>query len=103
MRTHFFDFPGAVGEIKDFKKADMMICSDKLRVKQVLMNLFSNAIKFTKEGNVRIICQYVKGTSYSYVQNSSREGAQVKDWAEEFIQFHHKDEESACIDKVFEQ
>jgi signal transduction histidine kinase len=34
----------------------MMVRSDKLRVKQVLMNLFSNAIKFTKEGDVRIIC-----------------------------------------------
>lgn len=80
-----------------------MVRSDKLRVKQVLMNLFSNAIKFTKEGDVRIICQYVKGTSNCYVGDTSVESQLAKDRAAQFIQFHFKDEADACIDKVFEQ
>jgi signal transduction histidine kinase len=39
-----------------------MIDSDEKRIKQVLMNLQSNALKFTKEGGtIRIICEYIRG------------------------------------------
>jgi CheY-like chemotaxis protein len=44
----------------------MMVQSDQLRIKQVLTNLFSNAIKYTKDdGKVSIVCQYVVGSKYS--------------------------------------
>ena len=39
-----------------------MIESDEKRIKQVLMNLQSNALKFTKEsGKIRIICEFIRG------------------------------------------
>lgn len=38
-----------------------MICSEEKRIKQVLINLQSNAIKFTKEGGyVKIVVEYIK-------------------------------------------
>ena len=42
--------------------SSMIIETDQLRFKQVLMNLFSNSIKYTKNGaSVDIVCQYVNG------------------------------------------
>jgi signal transduction histidine kinase len=39
-----------------------MINSDEKRIKQVLMNLQSNALKFTREyGEIQIYCEYIKG------------------------------------------
>ena len=41
----------------------MIVNSDEMRIKQILLNLQSNAIKFTKVGGqkVHVICQYIKG------------------------------------------
>lgn len=88
------------------KKLNMMIRSDKLKVKQVLMNLFSNAIKYTKEnGNVRIVCQYVKGVTCPEVVednvSANDQFTYAKNRAAKFIKFHHKDEEFASLNKVF--
>lgn len=38
-----------------------MVCSEEKRIKQILMNLQSNALKFTKEsGDIRIIVEFIK-------------------------------------------
>lgn len=41
---------------------NLIIDSDEKRIKQVLINLQSNALKFTKEnGSITITCEYVRG------------------------------------------
>ena len=38
----------------------IIICSDKLRIQQILLNLISNALKFSFSGNqVAITCKYI--------------------------------------------
>lgn len=38
----------------DIEKHEYTLCSDERRLKQVLMNLVSNGLKFTLEGGVKI-------------------------------------------------
>ena len=38
------------------------ILADPLRLKQLLMNLVTNAIKFTRQGEVRIVCRLLKSS-----------------------------------------
>ena len=41
---------------------NLMILSDEKRIKQIIMNLQSNALKFTKPGgHVFIQCSFIKG------------------------------------------
>lgn len=72
LLSEFFNFPLKDSISKNYKKYDIVpvddmntyVCSEEKRIKQVLMNLQSNAIKFTKEGGVvRIICEFIKKSS----------------------------------------
>jgi len=44
---------------------DIFINADKIRINQVLDNLLTNAIKFTKEGIVSISTKYKKGENHT--------------------------------------
>ena len=44
-------------EFVNIDSSNAMICSDEQRIKQVLLGLQSNAIKFTKEGEIKIRVQ----------------------------------------------
>ena len=57
VMTHFYGF-SPKSSAKNSEQ-DMLVNTDKLRLKQIVMNLYSNALKFTKDnGSIHIICQY---------------------------------------------
>ena len=65
LTTEFAGFPPKNPDIKVIKgqpyEMNMIVESDEKRIKQVLMNLQSNALKFTKEGGkVTILVEYVR-------------------------------------------
>ena len=81
IKTEFIGFPrkqpGAsnFSSFKDIPISEQNhnIESDEKRIKQVLMNLQSNALKFTKEGGtIKIVCEFIQR---SFGQDKSKRGA----------------------------
>ena len=76
MFSEFYNFPLRKDGANKGQQ-NLLIESDEKRIKQVLMNLQSNALKFTKEGGaIKIVCTYVKpgskkGPSNKYTGHDS--------------------------------
>ncbi|MCF8059275.1 MAG: response regulator [Bacteriovoracaceae bacterium] len=57
-------------KIKDLTKAPLLLNGDIVRIKQVLINLISNSIKFTSEGYVELEADYSEGNIYFTVSDT---------------------------------
>lgn len=53
--------------IFDRDRAPERIVSDPLRLRQIITNLVSNAIRYTETGNINITCQTVEGDRWSLI------------------------------------
>ncbi|ERT06490.1 his Kinase A domain protein [Lyngbya aestuarii BL J] len=51
----------------DVKLAPLQVLTDPLRIQQLINNLVTNAIKYTKEGNITVICQQLNQQEWSIV------------------------------------
>lgn len=74
LYSDFVNFPAKLNVQNNYGPGDSVpvrdqnhtICSEEKRIKQVLINLQSNAIKFTKEGgSVKIIVEFIRHQSKS--------------------------------------
>ncbi len=54
----------------NIKPKESIIISDAIRIKQVLNNLLRNALKFTKEGYVKLVCKKEDSFIYFYVEDT---------------------------------
>jgi PAS domain S-box-containing protein len=64
-----------------------IVVSDRRRVEQVLLNLISNAIKFTEKGEVRLECRITDGWMEISVRDTGI-GIRPEDMGKLFIPFH---------------
>jgi signal transduction histidine kinase/ActR/RegA family two-component response regulator len=54
----------------DLPDKDLLITTDKVRLKQILTNLLSNAVKFTEKGSITFGCKVEKGTIRFFVKDT---------------------------------
>lgn len=59
-------------EVEDGKVTNK-ICTDEQRVMQVLHNFVTNAIKFTSQGEISILVEFIEGRSDNYLQISVKD------------------------------
>jgi len=60
---------------EDFSANDYMILTDKQRLQQVFLNLYSNALKFTSGGSVVVTVR----RSFDFKERKDRLGISVRD------------------------
>jgi len=70
--------------IVPIKDQNLMVESDENRIKQVLMNLQSNALKFTKQGGkVSIIAEYLPAVNPAEMDSPARRQQSIEPSEEE--------------------
>lgn len=69
-----------------FSGTDVVVCSDKGHLQQIVNNLLSNALKFTKEGSIRLEAEYRNGELRLCVQDTGT-GMDEKDAERIFTAF----------------
>jgi signal transduction histidine kinase len=69
----------------------IIMSSDKRRIKQILMNLVSNAIKFTDQGNVKLKVELVNNNNLEFIVSDSGIGIKKEDMEKLFQPFQQID------------
>ncbi|MBS6339237.1 sensor histidine kinase [Phocaeicola dorei] len=69
-----------------FSGTDVVVCGDKSHLQQIVNNLLSNALKFTKEGSVRLEAEYRNGELHLCVRDTGT-GMDEKDAERIFTAF----------------
>ena len=69
----------------------LVICSDKQRVKQIVMNLIANAIKFTDQGYIKIDVKSLNNTNLEIIVSDSGIGMKKEDIEKLFRPFQQID------------
>ncbi len=72
----------------NYTLSDIIICADRIRIKQVMFNLISNAVKFTKENTVISLITYVnENNEFVFEIKDMGNGLSKKDLSEMFSFF----------------
>lgn len=69
------------------KPASLRITADELKIRQVLYNLFSNALKFTQKGFVRVLLNQEPGGGAKVTVEDSGPGIALEDQAAIFVPY----------------
>lgn len=56
--------------ITDFRGLDIIVNGDRMRIQQIVSNLLTNAVKFTKQGKICFHAEYTKGELHFSVQDT---------------------------------
>jgi PAS domain S-box-containing protein len=103
---------GLTLEVEYDGKLPATIESDAKRLKQILINLVGNAIKFTRQGRVRIRVRYERGRNEGHASDSSthKPAPAARSWNGGFLEFDVidtgigiSDEQQANLFKPFSQ
>jgi signal transduction histidine kinase len=79
-------------EIDENLRSDQLINSDKIRLKQVISNLLNNAIKYTKSGEILLICK-IKASRLQFSISDTGLGIPEKITSKIFERFYQYSDE----------
>lgn len=71
----------------NYNNAPKQVITDPLRLQQIIINLVSNAIRYTEVGNVTVECDELQENNWSLVVNDTGIGIRVEDQARIFEPF----------------
>jgi len=81
----------SIGVVEEVPKG-ITLFSDRRRVKQVLMNLVSNAVKFTEQGGVKIVARVLRDDILEVSVIDTGTGIRKEDMNRLFVPFQQVDE-----------
>ncbi|PZV10743.1 MAG: sensor histidine kinase [Leptolyngbya sp.] len=74
--------------IQDCDRAPQQILTDAFRLKQVLINLLSNAIRYTEVGSITLACRLIDGDTWEVAVTDTGIGIPLEEQAQIFEPFY---------------